>query len=166
MIAELLECCDLRSNGNVIPKDLHFVRLALNGEPARPGRLKSDEQHQIPWIGKPLREVMQDAPSSHHATGRNDDHRHHGLIDPLRLFRSRSKRESWPLQRRAILPYHVAGLVAVFFVVLQENLDCLDGHGAVAKNRQAWNLLRLHQMLEDENKFLGALNRSEERRVG
>src|ERR1017187_8072875 len=64
-----------------------------------------------------------------------------------------------PLQWRAILPDHVAGLIAVLFVVLQENLDRLDGHGAVAKDGQTRNLSRLHQMLEDENKLLSPFNR-------
>src|ERR1035437_3905824 len=64
-----------------------------------------------------------------------------------------------PLQWRAILPDHVAGLIAVLFVVFQKNLDRLDGHGAVAKDGQTRNLSRLHQMLEDENKFLSPFNR-------
>jgi hypothetical protein len=42
--------------------------------------------------------------------------------------------------------------------VLQKNFDRLDGHGAVTENRQARNLSRLHQVLQDENKLLRALN--------
>ena len=50
MIAELLQRSDLSANGNGIPENLHFVALVLDGEPARPRRLKADKQHQISWI--------------------------------------------------------------------------------------------------------------------
>ena len=76
MIAELLERRDLGANRNELAEDLHFGRLALDGESARARRLKSDEEHQIPRIGQPLRQMMQNASARHHAARRNDDRRH------------------------------------------------------------------------------------------
>ena len=84
-----------------------------------------------------------------------------GVVSALMCFDSsgvRRKREAGPLQRRAILADHVASVVAVLLSVLQENLDRLDSHGAIAKDRHARNLSRLHQMLEDKNKFLGTFD--------
>src|SRR5579862_1546902 len=102
--------------------------------------------------------MMQNAPSSYHAAGRNNDARSYDCVDLLRFFRSRGKGESGPLEGRAILANHFTRAIAVFLVVLEEDLDCLDGHRTVAEHRQSRDLPRFHQVLEDENEFLCSLN--------
>jgi hypothetical protein len=57
-----------------------------------------------------------------------------------------------------VLLNQIASVVAVFFGMFQENLDSLDGHGAIAEDGQSRHLARLHKMLEDEQQFLGTLN--------
>src|SRR3954464_11160425 len=42
--------------------------------------------------------------------------------------------------------------------MLQKDFHCLDCHGAVAKHRDARDLTRLDQVLDDEDELLGALD--------
>src|SRR5208337_2778829 len=154
VVTELLERRDLGADGHEVAVDLNFLGLAVgfvfDGETARPRRLEADEQHQILGLGQPLGQMMQNAPARHHAAGRNDDRRRKHGVNLLRLLRGLGKGETRPLERRTIAANHVASVVAVLFVVLQKNFDRLDRHGAIAEDRQARNLLLLHQVLEDE----------------
>src|SRR4051812_37007950 len=69
VIAELLERCDLGSNGNVVTKNLDLLSSALDCKSARAGGLKSNKQDEISGIGQALGEVMQNASAGSHAAG-------------------------------------------------------------------------------------------------
>ena len=51
MVAELFEGRNLGADRHVVPENFNFLFLALDGESARAGRLKSDEEHKIPRVG-------------------------------------------------------------------------------------------------------------------
>src|SRR5437879_1397545 len=103
VVAELFESGDLRSDRNVFAEDLHFVGFALDGETAGARSLESDEQDEVSRVWEALRQMMKDATSGDHATGRNDDRRHSGVVDLLGFFGGRGEGESRPRQRRSIL---------------------------------------------------------------
>src|SRR6266849_5447559 len=159
MIAELLKRCDLSSNWDEVPEDLHLGRAALDDCSPCAGRLEPDKKYEILRIRQPLREMMQNAPARHHAARRNNDRWILACIDLLRLFGRLCEGESRPVERGTVLLDEISGLRRVFLGVLQKNFDGLDGHRAVAKNWNAGNLLRLHQLLKHEKKFLCALDR-------
>src|SRR5580698_11500580 len=102
MIAELLERFDLRADGNHIAEDFHFRRAALNDEAARSRRLKTDKNHRIFRVRQPLRQMVQNTPTGHHATRRNNDASIFRIIDLLRLLRSRGKTETRPRNWRSL----------------------------------------------------------------
>src|SRR5579871_1244504 len=98
MVAELLERRDLRANGHKVSVNLYLVRPGLDREAASSGRLEANEQNEIPGIRQSLREMMQDASAGDHAARRDDHRGHHGVIDFLRLLRSRCECEAGPGQ--------------------------------------------------------------------
>src|SRR5208337_4505783 len=97
MIAELFEGRDLSADGHELAEDLYLRRSVLDGGAARAGRLEADKNHQVLWIGQPLRQVMQNAAASNHPARRNDDRRIVALVNLLRLLGGQRKREAWPL---------------------------------------------------------------------
>src|SRR5690348_732431 len=103
MIAELLEGGNLSTNRDRLSKYFDFRSPALDGVPACARRLKPDKDYRVFRIGKPLRQVMQDAPASHHPARRDDDRWKTRVINLLRFFRGRGEGETRPLHRRPVL---------------------------------------------------------------
>src|SRR3954464_6583716 len=98
MIAELLENRDLRTDGNHLTEDLHFLCAALDDRTASAGRLESDEEHEIAWIGHALKKVVQNASTGNHAARRDNDAGILHFIDALGFLRRLGEREAFPFQ--------------------------------------------------------------------
>jgi hypothetical protein len=84
------------------PKIFTSGRSILDDGAARARRLKADKDHQVPRIGQPLRQMMQDAAAGHHPARRNNDRRKMALVNLLRLLGGLREREALPLDRRAV----------------------------------------------------------------
>ncbi len=105
------------------------------------------------WI-----KVMLDASALAHSVGGDDDRGEVAAVDSLRLLRRDGKVEARPLQGRAVAGNQSLGLGAELLAVLEEDLHRVDSHRRVGKDRDARNLVLLHQFLEQEEKLLGALH--------
>src|ERR1700685_2512347 len=101
---------------------------------------------------------MQNTPAGHHAAGRNNDARIFGIVDLLRILRRGSKSKTRPLKWRPILADQLARVIAVLLRMLNENLDRLNGHRAVAIHRDLRDLPGLYQLLQYEEELLSALH--------
>src|SRR5579883_977883 len=99
VIAKLLECGDLSSNGNNLAKDLHFCRTSLDSCTTRARCLKADKQDKVARVRQALQQMVLDATARYHSTGRNNNAGELAIVDPFRLLLCLRKRESLPLER-------------------------------------------------------------------
>ena len=80
-------------------------------------------------------------------------------VDLFRLVGRQGKRQPWPIEWRSEFLDQVGRFRCVLLGMFQKNIDCFDGHRAVAKYGHVRNLSRLHQRLHHEDKFLRTLDR-------
>src|SRR4051812_44330659 len=140
VIAELFECCRASADRDETAKNLYFSSATLYECPSRSRSLKSDKQYEVFWIGQPLRQVMQNAPSRRHAARRNDDAGILTRVDFLRLLGRDRKCQAGPIERRTVFLDQVCRLRCELIGMLEENVNRFDRHRTVAVNGHTRNL--------------------------
>ena len=159
MIAELLERRHLRAHGNDLSENLDLGRPVLDLASARAFRLEPDKQHQVLGVRQPLQEMVLYAASHGHAIRGDDDARITRIVDLLRFGHGDREMEAVPEKRRSVALNQFAGFVAELLRVLEKNFDRLDRHRRVCIDRHPWNLPVFHEILQQEQKLLGSLDR-------
>src|SRR5437763_9810141 len=158
MIAELLQSGYMRADRRLVREYAYCFGSALDRSSACARSLKTDKDHLVTGIRQALHQVVQNASSGDHAAGRDNDAGIVDLIDLFGVFLLGREVKALPVQWRSKALDQLPGFVVELAAVFHENLNRFNGHGAVNKYREAWNLAAFHQIFYDEKKLLGALN--------